>query len=170
MKDINESIRDIYNDFLKKKKNYKIEIDNLNADIEVLRKSIENISEMEDSSKFFSPRNCENDFVSLDDMKVKLSEKEALVDDLNNELDYYSKYCKILKDIIENDRRNSNDINEKKEYSLNLNYNFDEVKNKITNIKHKSETCLKIFNNDRNRAKQELLNINKSLDEILKML
>ena len=191
-------LNELYKDFFEKKKSNKIKKDNLKEEIEVLKKSIEHASEISDESKLFSPRNSDNEYRSVEDMKKNLDEKTKLYNDSCSEYEYYNDYCKKIKVLLNNEEKKNkeelNDINkvmygtdktekiiknehnsisdEKKteEYSLNLNYDIESIKNKIVNIKHKSETCIKIFNNDRGRAKQEIININKALDILLKSL
>ena len=52
-------------------------------------------------------------------------------------------------------------------YNLNLNYDVDGTKEKLSSISHKIETCLKIFDSDTDRAKQEMKNIRKTIDRLL---
>ena len=63
-----------------------------------------------------------------------------------------------------------NNSQETKEINSDTDYNNEELKRRISNLKHKSENCIKIFEIDRVRAKQEIININKSLDNILNNL
>lgn len=203
MNNVYDLLKELNKDFLEKRNKIKILRDNLKEEIEVLEKTLEHIDEINDESKLFSPRNTENDYISVEDMKKDLDQKYDLYNEYCNEYEYYSDYCKKIKNIIkEEEKRNEeniHDINdimygnnnkiespekekkesmenivkteeETKEYSLNLNYNIDDIKNKITSIKHKSDTCLKIFNNDKNRAKQEIISINKSLDSLIKSM
>ena len=199
MNDVIVLLKVLYKDFFEKKSEYKILKDNIKGEIEVLEKTIENASEFNDESKLFSPRNNENDYVSVEELKYNLDEKHNVYNEYCSEYDYYNDYCKKIKEIIKNEEKkkdeNSHDINElmygsknnenekvnnteknnekeisNSEYSLNLNYDTEELKNKILNIKHKSETCLKIFNNDKGRTKQEIISINKALDNLLKSL
>ena len=187
----NNLVKSLYKDFLEKKNKYKIEKDNLKADIEILKQNLEHAKDIRDESKFFSPRNNDTDFSSEEEIKEKLIKKESLLDDYNDKYNYYTDYCKKMKSIInsykdETEKEKSKNINdiiygsendikennsqETKEINSDTDYNNEELKRRISNLKHKSENCIKIFEIDRVRAKQEIININKSLDNILNNL
>lgn len=187
----NNLVKSLYKDFLEKKNKYKIEKDNLKADIEILKQNLEHAKDIRDESKFFSPRNNDTDFSSEEEIKEELIKKESLLDDYNEKYNYYTDYCKKMKSMInsykdetekeklknindiiygsENDTKENNS-QETKEINSDIDYNNEELKRKISNLKHKSENCIKIFEIDRVRAKQEIININKSLDNILNNL
>lgn len=187
----NNLVKSLYKDFLEKKNKYKIEKDNLKADIEILKQNLEHAKDIRDESKFFSPRNNDTDFSSEEEIKEELIKKESLLDDYNEKYNYYTDYCKKMKSMInsykdETEKEKSKNINdiiygsendtkennsqETKEINSDTDYNNEELKRRISNLKHKSETCIKIFEIDRVRAKQEIININKSLDNILNNL
>lgn len=187
----NNLVKSLYKDFLEKKNKYKIEKDNLKADIEILKQNLEYAKDIRDESKFFSPRNNDTDFSSEEEIKEELIKKESLLDDYNEKYNYYTDYCKKMKSMInsykdETEKEKSKNINdiiygsendtkennsqETKEINSDIDYNNEELKRKISNLKHKSENCIKIFEIDRVRAKQEIININKSLDNILNNL
>ena len=187
----NNLVKSLYKDFLEKKNKYKIEKDNLKADIEILKQNLEHAKDIRDESKFFSPRNNDTDFSSEEEIKEELIKKESLLDDYNEKYNYYTDYCKKMKSIInsykdETEKEKSKNINdiiygsendikennsqETKEINSDTDYNNEELKRRISNLKHKSENCIKIFEIDRVRAKQEIININKSLDNILNNL
>ena len=187
----NDLVKSLYKDFLEKKNKYKIEKDNLKADIEILKQNLEHAKDIRDESKFFSPRNNDTDFSSEEEIKEELIKKESLLDDYNEKYNYYTDYCKKMKSMIniykdETEKEKSKNINdiiygsendikennsqETKEINSDTDYNNEELKRRISNLKHKSENCIKIFEIDRVRAKQEIININKSLDNILNNL
>ena len=187
----NNLVKSLYKDFLEKKNKYKIEKDNLKADIEILKQNLEHAKDIRDESKFFSPRNNDTDFSSEEEIKEELIKKESLLDDYNEKYNYYTDYCKKMKSMInsykdETDKEKLKNINEiiyisendikennsqeTKEINSDTDYNNEELKRRISNLKHKSENCIKIFEIDRVRAKQEIININKSLDNILNNL
>lgn len=187
----NNLVKSLYKDFLEKKNKYKIEKDNLKADIEILKHNLEHAKDIRDESKFFSPRNNDTDFSSEEEIKEELIKKESLLDDYNEKYNYYTDYCKKMKSMInsykdETEKERSKNINdiiygsendakennsqETKEINSGIDYNNEELKRRILNLKHKSETCIKIFEIDRVRVKQEIININKSLDIILNNL
>ena len=187
----NNLVKSLYKDFLEKKNKYKIEKDNLKADIEILKQNLEHAKDIRDESKFFSPRNNDTDFSSEEEIKEELIKKESLLDDYNEKYNYYTDYCKKMKSMInsykdETEKEKSKNINdiiygsendikennsqETKEINSDTDYNNEELKRRISNLKHKSENCIKIFEIDRVRAKQEIININKSLDNILNNL
>ena len=60
-----------------------------------------------------------------------------------------------------------NDEEDAVTYNLNLNYDMDGTKEKLTSISHKIDTCLKIFDSDTDRAKQEIKNIGRTIDKLL---
>jgi ElaB/YqjD/DUF883 family membrane-anchored ribosome-binding protein len=189
---IREVIEEIYKDFTDKRNMYKIEMDNYTAEIEILERSIEYSSRIEDTSKLFSPRTSENVIDSIEDLKLKLDTTERLLEESKKNFEYYNNYYEKLKPIIENELKpDINDIlygnidNEETPemeeldvdqeedgitYNLNLNYDIDDTKEKLTNISHKIDTCLKIFDNDTDRAKQEIKNINRSINKLLKTI
>ena len=187
----NNLVKSLYKDFLEKKNKYKIEKDNLKADIEILKQNLERAKDIRDESKFFSPRNNDTDFSSEEEIKEELIKKESLLDDYNEKYNYYTDYCKKMKSMInsykdETEKEKSKNINdiiygsendikdnngqETKKINSDTDYKNEELKRRISNLKHKSENCIKIFEIDRVRAKQEIININKSLDNILNNL
>ena len=187
----NNLVKSLYKDFLEKKNKYKIEKDNLKADIEILKQNLEHAKDIRDESIFFSPRNNDTDFSSEEEIQEELIKKESLLDDYNEKYNYYTDYCKKMKSMInsykdETEKEKSKNINdiiygfendakennsqETKEINSGIDYNNEELKRRISNLKHKSENCIKIFEIDRVRAKQEIININKSLDNILNNL
>ena len=192
MKKSIEVILEVYKDFCDKRNMYKIEIDNCMADIDILEKSIEYSTRIEDTSKVFSPRNSENVIDSIEELKIKKETKERLLEEIKEKYDYYNKYYEKLKPIIDEEKEpDINDLiygNEKSNeesdpkvyesgnentteeviYNLNLNYNLDDTKEKLSGISHKLDTCLKIFDNDTDRAKQEIKSIRKIILEMLK--
>ena len=169
---------------------YKIEIDNYSAEIEILDRSIEYSSRMEDTSKLFSPRTSENVIDSIEDLKLKLETTERLLEESKEKFDYYNNYYEKLKPIVENELKpdindiiygdmeieddmvpavsKENDEEDAVTYNLNLNYDMDGTKEKLTSISHKIDTCLKIFDSDTDRAKQEIKNIGRTIDKLLK--
>lgn len=187
---IREVIEEIYRDFTEKRNMYKIETDNYSAEIEVLEKSIEYSTRVEDTSKLFSPRTSENVIDSIEDLNLKKETTERLLEESRNKFEYYNNYYEKLKqiidvelmpdinDIIYGDKRTEDDQypeviedaddNDEITYSLNLNYDVNDTKEKLSYISHKINTCLKIFDSDTDRAKQEIKNIGRSLDDLLK--
>ena len=187
---VREVIEEIYKDFTDKRNMYKIEIDNYSAEIEILDRSIEYSSRMEDTSKLFSPRTSENVIDSIEDLKLKLETTERLLEESKEKFDYYNNYYEKLKPIVENELKpdindiiygdkeieddmvtavsKENDEEDAVTYNLNLNYDMDGTKEKLTSISHKIDTCLKIFDSDTDRAKQEIKNIGRTIDKLLK--
>ena len=187
---VREVIEEIYKDFTNKRNMYKIEIDNYSAEIEILDRSIEYSSRMEDTSKLFSPRTSENVIDSIEDLKLKLETTERLLEESKEKFDYYNNYYEKLKPIVENELKpdindiiygdkeieddmvpaisKENDEEDAVTYNLNLNYDMDGTKEKLTSISHKIDTCLKIFDSDTDRAKQEIKNIGRTIDKLLK--
>ena len=187
---VREVIEEIYKDFTDKRNMYKIEIDNYSAEIEILDRSIEYSSRMEDTSKLFSPRSSENVIDSIEDLKLKLETTERLLEESKEKFDYYNNYYEKLKPIVENELKpdindiiygdkeivddivqavsKENDEEDAVTYNLNLNYDMDGTKEKLTSISHKIDTCLKIFDSDTDRAKQEIKNIGRTIDKLLK--
>ncbi len=187
---VREVIEEIYKDFTDKRNMYKIEIDNYSAEIEILDRSIEYSSRMEDTSKLFSPRTSENVIDSIEDLKLKLETTERLLEESKEKFDYYNNYYEKLKPIVENELKpdindiiygdkeieddmvppvsKENDEEDAVTYNLNLNYDIDGTKEKLTSISHKIDTCLKIFDSDTDRAKQEIKNIGRTIDKLLK--
>lgn len=186
---VREVIEEIYKDFTDKRNMYKIEIDNYSAEIEILDRSIEYSSRMEDTSKLFSPRTSENVIDSIEDLKLKLETTERLLEESKEKYDYYNNYYEKLKPIVENELKpdindiiygdkeieddmvtavsKENDEEDAVTYNLNLNYDMDGTKEKLTSISHKIDTCLKIFDSDTDRAKQEIKNIGRTIDKLL---
>ena len=187
---VREVIEEIYKDFTDKRNMYKIEVDNYSAEIEILDRSIEYSSRMEDTSKLFSPRTSENVIDSIEDLKLKLETTERLLEESKEKYDYYNNYYEKLKPIVENELKpdindiiygdkeieddmvtavsKENDEEDAVTYNLNLNYDMDGTKEKLTSISHKIDTCLKIFDSDTDRAKQEIKNIGRTIDKLLK--
>ena len=187
---VREVIEEIYKDFTDKRNMYKIEIDNYSAEIEILDRSIEYSSRMEDTSKLFSPRTSENVIDSIEDLKLKMETTERLLEESKEKFDYYNNYYDKLKPIVENELKpdindiiygdkeieddmvpaisKENDEEDAVTYNLNLNYDMDGTKEKLTSISHKIDTCLKIFDSDTDRAKQEIKNIGRTIDKLLK--
>ena len=187
---VREVIEEIYKDFTDKRNMYKIEIDNYSAEIEILDRSIEYSSRMEDTSKLFSPRTSENVIDSIEDLKLKLETTERLLEESKEKFDYYNNYYDKLKPIVENELKpdindiiygdkeikddmvpavsKENDEEDAVTYNLKLNYDMDGTKEKLTSISHKIDTCLKIFDSDTDRAKQEIKNIGRTIDKLLK--
>ena len=187
---VRKVIEEIYKDFTDKRNMYKIEIDNYSAEIEILDRSIEYSSRMEDTSKLFSPRTSENVIDSIEDLKLKLETTERLLEESKEKFDYYNNYYEKLKSIVENELKpdindiiygdkeieddmvpavsKENDEEDAVTYNLNLNYDMDGTKEKLTSISHKIDTCLKIFDSDTDRAKQEIKNIGRTIDKLLK--
>ena len=187
---VREVIEEIYKDFTDKRNMYKIEVDNYSAEIEILDRSIEYSSRMEDTSKLFSPRTSENVIDSIEDLKLKLETTERLLEESKEKFDYYNNYYEKLKPIVENELKpdindiiygdkeieddmvtavsKENDEEDAVTYNLNLNYDMDGTKEKLTSISHKIDTCLKIFDSDTDRAKQEIKNIGRTIDKLLK--
>ena len=187
---VREVIEEIYKDFTDKRNMYKIEIDNYSAEIEILDRSIEYSSRMEDTSKLFSPRTSENVIDSIEDLKLKLETTERLLEESKEKFDYYNNYYEKLKPIVENELKpdindiiygdkeivddmvpavsKENDEEDAVTYNLNLNYDMNGTKEKLTSISHKIDTCLKIFDSDTDRAKQEIKNIGRTIDKLLK--
>ena len=156
-----------------------------------MKQNLEHAKDIRDESIFFSPRNNDTDFSSEEEIQEELIKKESLLDDYNEKYNYYTDYCKKMKSMInsykdETEKEKSKNINdiiygfendakennsqETKEINSGIDYNNEELKRRISNLKHKSENCIKIFEIDRVRAKQEIININKSLDNILNNL
>lgn len=193
-----EVLSEIYKDFVEKRNMYKIELDNYTAELEVLEKSIEYSSRIEDTSKLFSPRTSETVIDSIEDLKLKKETTERLLEECREKYNYYNNFYEKLKPVVEEETKpDINDIiygtvNNEEEgfetsdldsfldedkdedmeisYSLNLNYNIDDIKEKLSNIEHKVDTCLKIFDIDIDRTKTELKNIGRSINKLLKSL
>ncbi len=172
-------VSDLYNELIIKKNKCKIDLDNCIAEIEITKKSLEYKSSIEDDSRFFSPRSTGNGIDSENDLKLKLDNYEKIAESKKNELDHYDRYCKRLAeylqlnigesadtDIQNNEKNNVNNIR----YSINLNYNMDDIKSRLINLKNMTELSIKIFDNDRERARQELKNIDKMLDKMINEL
>lgn len=61
--DENEILNELYNDFKKKKNEYKILLDDSKSEYDIVNKNIEYYKENDDTSKLFSPRNSETDII-----------------------------------------------------------------------------------------------------------
>ena len=199
MAKIYEVIKEIYRDFTEKRNMYKIEVDNYSAEIEVLEKSIEYSSRIEDTSKLFSPRTSEMVIDSIEDLKIKKEATERLLEESRQKYEYYNNYFEKLKLIVEeeskpdindilygdeekhfdwdlasikdhDDKEEEKDEDSEFSFNLNLNYDVDETRDKLSNISHKIDTCLKIFDSDRERAKQEIKSVDRSIKKLLKTL
>lgn len=191
-----EVLMEIYRDFTDKRNMYKIELDNYTTELEILDRSIEYSSRMEDTSKLFSPRTSENVIDSIEDLKLKREATERLLEESREKYEYYNEYYEKLNQIVnEENKPDINDIiygdkdieedessklyedddmeeteDDNITYNLNLNYNVDDTKDKLTKISHKIDLCIKIFDNDTDRAKQEMKSIGKTIDKLIKSL
>ena len=165
-------VKDIYKEILRKRNSCKIDLDNYNTDMEIEKKSMEYRSSMEDDSKFFSPRS--NGISLNDDYEITniIEKYEELIETKKKEYDYYDEYCTRLADYLKlNENEESSDFLKETDkdftYSINLNYDFNDLKNKLTMIKNMTEIGIKIYDNDRERTRQELIRINKALADII---
>ncbi len=187
MKNISEYenlLKEIYNDFLKKRNRYKIEKDNYETEIEIIRRKIEYSENAEDESKLFSPREVDRRRTdSMEDLLIKKEELELVLDEVKEKYNYYNDYCIKLSPFVnkedddsaasaveETERFVNEHMNEDIVYNLSLNYDLDDVRNKLSGTIHKLDVCLKIFDNDNERAKNEIKSAGKSLKEVLETL
>ena len=69
-------VEDLYKDIIAKRNKCKIDFDNCITEIEIIKRSLEYRSTMEDDSRFFSPRNSDNGIESADDLNDKLEKYE----------------------------------------------------------------------------------------------
>lgn len=164
-------IYDLHKDIITKRNKCKFDLDNYITEIEIIKKSLEYRNSMEDDSRFFSPRSNDNGMESTDDLNLRLEKYEKLAEETRNLFDYYDGYCIKLSEYIKKDDTQEKEIktdNDKEiEYNLNLNYDFNEIKNRLSSLGNKVDLCLKIIDNDKERTKQELKRIQKSINEIM---
>ena len=180
--EVNELLKNIYGDYKKKKNEYKIKIDDLRSELEIINRSIDYCISNEDESKLFSPRTSGDDNTtdSIDDMESQKEQLEKNINDFTDQYKYYNDYCKKLKNLLDRLKEDENEKNIKKiddsinenseKYSLNLNYDNSEIKNKLSVISHRLDVCLKIFNSDTDRAKNEVKSISKQIRNMIKDL
>ena len=172
----NDVVHDIYREIIIKRNKCKIDLDNYAAEIEIAKKSIEYSSSIEDDSVFFSPRRNEKSIDNENDLNSVLEKYENLLEIKNKEFEYYDEYCKRLADYLKlNDNeesvlKNIKDNEKKYTYNINLNYDVNDIKNKLLMLKNMTEICIRIFDNDRERTRQELIRIDKSIEDIIKEL
>lgn len=170
---IENVVEDLYKDIIGKRNKCKIDLDNYVTEIEITKRSLEYRSSMEDDSRFFSPRSNDNGNESVDDLNAKLEKYEKLAEEKKNEFEYYDSYCTRLANYLKDNSNNKtahieNDLSDNDiSYSLNLNYDVDDIKTKLSAIKNMTDLCVNIFDNDRERTRQELLIIKRSIDRII---
>lgn len=171
----------IYADFNSKKNELKIKMDNLRSEIEVLTRSMEYHSKIEDDSRLFSPWvNDNNSIDTLEKMEEKKEALENLVEDTEEKYTYYLEKCKMIKPLLSEKKKKEDDEEveevirdtedgDKEEvvYNFSFNYDQDDMKQKLTGIINKLDVCSKIFDNDPERTKQEIKSIKKSIKQII---
>lgn len=166
-------ISELYKDIVEKRNMCKIKLDDLITEIEIVKKSIEYRSSVEDDTRFFSPRNIDNGIETSEDLSDKLEGYEKLCDDTKKEFEYYDHYCTGLANYL-NEQTDDSDVNDSKvdikTYNLNLNYDYNDIKDKLLSIKSMTDLCIKIFDNDAERTRQEIKKINKSLKNLISSL
>lgn len=169
-------IDDLYKDIVNKRNKCKIDLDNYITEIEILKRSIEYNTFLEDDSRFFSPRNNENINDNSDSLSFKMEKYEKLVEETKERFNYYDSYCSRLALLIKNNNKteetkNSKNIEDKDiSYNLNLNYDVNDIKEKLLGLNNQLDLCIKIFDNDKERTKQEIVNINKALIQLINTL
>ncbi len=173
--DENEVLNELYNDFKKKKNEYKILLDNSKNEYDIVNKNIEYYKENDDTSKLFSPRNSETGIVdSVSELELKRNELKLKIDEYNDHFKYYESYCKKLKLLLnlkKNDSVSENIESENNEDNKTEVTEVDsELKNKLLVLSHRLDECLKIINNDINRTKNEIRTISNSIKNIVKMM
>ena len=185
--DCDKVLKELYDDFLKKRNENKIEIDNYETEKEIIRRKIEYSENIEDESKLFSPRELDKRKVdSVDELEAQQEELELMLEEYRKKYSYYNDYCNKLKPFVIKENNEESDaaadaveatekfinehMNEDVVYNLSLNYDFDKVRDKLSGIMHKLEVCLKILDNDSDRAKNEIKSINRSLKRLLESM
>ena len=174
-------INELYKDIVNKRNKLKITLDDYVTESEIIRRNIEYSNSKEDDSRFFSPRSSENTMESLDEMDKNLEKYEKLIEDTKEEFTYYDNYCSKISDFLKSveddndtnkelDSSFSEDPKEDVSYSLNLNYDVENIKESLKTLENKIDVCLKIFDNDRERTRNEIRNISRSIKEIIDRL
>ncbi|MCR5509110.1 MAG: hypothetical protein K6F34_10525 [Lachnospiraceae bacterium] len=184
-------IEELYRDFTDKRNNLKIELDNYLSELEVVEKSMDYDHKSEDEYKLFSPRNNDGFNGSYDELSIKRIELEKLIEKTRADHSYYDDYCEKLKALIISD--NGTDINdliyrqgsegsgpditdepgennEDDHSSSEPGFDMDDLKDRLSSVCNKLNTCLKIFDNDIVRSKQELKHIESSIKSLLDSL
>ena len=173
--DENEILNELYNDFKKKKNEYKILLDDSKSEYDVVNKNIEYYKENDDTSKLFSPRNSETGIIdSVSELELKRNELKIKIDEYNDHFKYFESYCKKLRLLLNSKKNDSASENNESE---NIGDNKsevteadDEVKNRLLGLSHRLDECLRIINNDINRTKNEIRMINNSIKNLVKMM
>ena len=174
-------INDLYKDIVSKRNKLKITLDDYITESEIIKRNIEYSNSKEDDSRIFSPRSSENTMESLDEMYKNLEKNEKLIEGTKEEFTYYDNYCTKISDFLNSAEEDNNsdsgddssvsdDPNNDVSYSLNLNYDVENIKESLKTLDNKIDVCLKIFDNDRERTRNEIRNISKSLKEIIDRL
>ena len=169
-------IDDLYKDIVNKRNKCKIDLDNYITELEILKRSIEYNTFIEDDSRFFSPRNNENINDNSDSLSFKMENYEKLVEETKERFNYYDGYCSRLALLIKTNNETDESDNNRNtgdkdvSYNLNLNYDVNDIKEKLLGLNNKLDLCIKIFDNDKERTKQEIVNINKALDQLINSL
>ena len=173
MSDNNDNVvKDLYNELIKKRNICKIDLDNYRTEMEIEKKSMEYKSSIEDDSRFFSPRCNDNSINSENDLNTIIEKYEKMIEAKKIEFEYYDEYCKRLADHLklnddEESLENIKEADNKFTYSISLNYDINDIKNKLLIIKNMMEISIKIYDNDHERTRQEMIRIDKALEDIL---
>lgn len=173
--DENEILNELYNDFKKKKNEYKILLDDSKSEYDIVNKNIEYYKENDDTSKLFSPRNSETGIIdSVSELELKRNELKIKIDEYNHYFKYFESYCKKLRLLLNSKKNDSASENNERE---NIGDNKsevteadDEVKNRLLGLSHRLDECLRIINNDINRTKNEIRMISNSIKNLVKMM
>ena len=173
--DENEILNELYNDFKKKKNEYKILLDDSKSEYDIVNKNIEYYKENDDTSKLFSPRNSETGIIdSVSELELKRNELKIKIDEYNDHFKYFESYCKKLRLLLNSKKNDSASENNESE---NIGDNKsevteadDEVKNRLLGLSHRLDECLRIINNDINRTKNEIRMISNSIKNLVKMM
>lgn len=174
MMDNENVVKDLYKDIIAKRNKCKIDLDNYITEIEIIKKSLEYRTSMEDDSRFFSPRSNDTGIESTDDLNLRLDKYEKLAEETRTLFDYYDGYCIKLSEYIKSDDASNNDKSEGSdkdiEYSLKLNYDYSDIKTRLSSIEKNIDLCLKIFDTDRERTRLELKRIHDSINALMEDL
>jgi hypothetical protein len=168
-------IKDLYKDIVDKRNKYKIELDDYTTEVEIIKKSLDYRKSKEDDSKFFSPRSNDNGIESVDELDKKLEKYEKLTEEVRNNFEYYDGYCQKLSEFLNNEKYNvgetkvTGSLDSDISYSLNLNYDINDIESKISAVQNRIEFCLNIFDNDRERTKNELKEIKRMIDNMMEI-
>lgn len=168
-------VEDIYKEILQKRNKCKIDIDNYETEMEIEKRNLEYRSSIEDDSKIFSPRSNGNIIEDSNDINSIIEKYEKLIEAKKKEYDHYEGYCKRLAHHLklnENDEtlKSLKESDKDFTYSISLNYDVNEIKNKLSMVKNMTEISIKIYDNDRERTRQELIRIDKALEDLINEL